>query len=125
MKLSFSEHLTAKTRRDFELKVHPSGEPEAFLTRREEEERGEGIASVCAYDFPDHSVVVARIEFGPAVIAPDAPVDVTIEVHIGPEASTSVVAAADSKARELAAQAGINEDEHSIPGLSGLSIIRH
>lgn len=125
MKLSFSGHLSAKTSRDFELKVFPSGEPETFLTGHQEWERGEGIAWIREYDFPDNSVVVARIEFGPAVIDPDAPVDVTVEVHIGPEARTSVIAAAEAEAKKLAAQAGIEEHDESIPGFSGLRVIRH
>ena len=125
MKLSFSEHLSAKTRRHFELKVFPSGEPEAFLTGRQDDERGESCASNCEYDFSDDSVVVARIEFGSAVIAPDALVSVTVEVHIGPEASASVIAAAEAEAKELVTHAGIREHDDSIAGFSGLWIIQH
>lgn len=125
MKLSFSEHLSAKTRRHFQLKVFPAGEPTAFLTRRQEEERGESLASICEYEFPDQSVVVACIEFGPAEMAPDAPVTVTVEVHIGPEARASVIAAAEAEAKKIAAQAGIEEYGDRIPGFSGLWVIRH
>ena len=95
------------------------------MTGRQEWERGEGMASICEYDFSDNSVVVARIEFGPAVIDPDAPSDVTVEVHIGPEASASAIAAAEAEAKELAVQAGIKKHDDNTPGFSGLWVIRH
>lgn len=128
MNLRFTEHLTAKTCMSVHLKVYPEGEPGDFLILREEVERGEGTASTCEYAFPDDTVVVARWEFGPAVIDPDAPGDVTIEVHIGPGASASLAAAAESEAREMAAEAGIEEyrqDTTGFPDFSGFSIIRH
>ncbi len=125
MKLRFSKHLTAKTRRDCMLKVYPDGEPRAFLTQCEEERRGEGVASTRTFDFPDYAVVIARTEFGSAVISPDEPGDVAIEVHIGPEANDVVAAAAEVEARGMAAKAGIEEGEQGIPGFSGFSIIRH
>ena len=82
-------------------------------------------AWTCEYDFPDDSVVVARSEFGPAVVDPDAPVNVTVEVHIGPQASPAVIAAAEAEAKKLAAEAGMKEDDESIPGFSGLSVVQH
>jgi hypothetical protein len=125
MKLSFEQHLSAKTRRDVRLKVFPSGEPENFLTSRQEREGDESVASTCEYNFPDDSVVVAHIEFGPAVVGPRAPESVCIEVHTGPEASRDVIAAADAEARKLADDAGVNEQDDNIPGYSGLWTIRH
>ena len=125
MKLIFTAHLSAKTHRFYELKVFPDGEPEDFLTRREDEERGESSATTCEFDFPDHSVVVARIEFGPAVIGPEAPVSVDVEVHIGAEASASVIAAAEAEAKKLVTQAGIEEHNGSIDDSSGPRVIRH
>ena len=75
MKLTFSAHISAKTHRDFNLKVFPGGEPNDFLIESTEAEGGEMTAWTCEYDFPDDSVVVARSEFGPAVVDPDAPGD--------------------------------------------------
>lgn len=124
MKLIFHAHLSAKTHSDFELTVFPDGKPEDFLTRSETEEGGESTASTCEYDFPDNSVVVASIEFGPALIEPDAPVRVTVEMHIGAEASTSVIAAAEAEAKKLADQAGI-KGYSSVAEEEGLRIIRH
>ena len=125
MKLTFSAHISAKTHRDFQLKVFPGGEPNDFLIESTETEGGEMTAWTCEYDFPDDSVVVARTEFGPAVIDPDAPLSVAIEVHIGPKASDSVIAAAEAEAKELAARAGVKEDDESIPGFTGLSVVQH
>ncbi len=125
MKLTFNAHISAKTHRDFNLKVFPGGEPNDFLIESTEKEGGEMTAWTCEYDFPDDSVVVARSEFGPAVIDPDAPGKVTVEVHIGPQASDSVISAAEAEAKKLADQAGIKEDDESIPGFSGLSFVQH
>ena len=125
MKLTFHAHISAKTHSDFKLKVFPEGKPGDFLAQREVDEGDESLATTCEYDFPDNSVVVARIEFGPAVIDPDGPVDVTVEVHVGVEASASVVATAEAEARELATHAGIEGDGPSMVGFSRLNIIRH
>lgn len=131
MNLLFSEHLSARTSSGFQLKVYPDGKPEDFLVQREDVEQGEGTASTFEYEFPDNTVVVARQEFGPAVADPDDPGDVIIEVHIGPETSASAAEAAESEARKMAAEAGIEEEGQNnpdfsrFPGFSGLSIIRH
>ena len=125
MKLTFHAHISAKTHSDFKLKVFPEDEPGDFLVQREVDEGDESLATTCEYDFPDDSVVVARIEFGPALIKPDAPGRVTIEVHIGPQASTSVIAAAEAEAKELATQAGIEEHKESVTGSLGLRLIRY
>jgi len=124
MKLIFSAHISAKTHRDFELRVFPDGEANDFFIRCEDEESGEMSASTCEYDFPDDLVVVARIEFGPALIEPDAPLSLTIEVHVGAEASSSVIAAAEAEAKELAAQARTKEHNNDDDS-TGLRIIRH
>jgi hypothetical protein len=125
MRLSFNEHMSAKTRRDVRLQVFPSGEPKSYLTERQERESGESTAWSYEYDFPDDLVVVAYIEFGGAVIMPDEPVTTAVEVHIGPEAAPAVIASAETEAKKLAANAGINEDTERIPGYSGLQIIKH
>jgi hypothetical protein len=125
MNLIFHSHISSKTHRDFALKMFPDGEPDDFLKRNEEEEGDEMTAWTCEYDFPDNSVVLANVEFGPALVSPDGPVKVTIEVHIGPEASAPVIAAAEAEAKNLAVQEGIEVHDGSDDDSSLFRIIRH
>lgn len=134
MNLTFSDHLSAKTSSSYSLKVYPRGKPEDFLVEREDREQGEGQASTCVYEFPDDSVVIASTEFGPSIADPDDRGDLTIEVHIGPEADAALAEAVEAEAREMAAAAGIAtelQDNNDLPDMpvffefSGFSVVRH
>ena len=120
MRLCFSEHLSSKTRRGVDIRVFPSGRPADYLVSFEEQERGESVTSTSEYDFPEHSFIVARTEFGGAVIDPDEPTDVGIEVHVAPQARASTLALAENEASMLADKAGLARGDGS-----GFSVVRH
>jgi hypothetical protein len=125
MKLTFSSHISSKTHKDFSLKLFPDIEVDDFLIRTDEEESAEMTAWTAEYGFPDNSVVVARTEFGPALVDPDAPGRVTIEVHIGPGADSSTLADAEAEARKLSIEAGNITADDSPDNMQGIEIIHH